>query len=98
MDEYQRTLEIVGDPGRRLVRRELRGLSDIGRESEGAFFAAWQKIDLKRRREIVHAMVELAEADAEFDFRDAFSASLQDVDAEVRQTAVDGLWDDDRPR
>ncbi|MDQ5853996.1 MAG: HEAT repeat domain-containing protein, partial [Chloroflexota bacterium] len=98
MNIIEQTLRTVGDTSRRLTRTELRGLSDIGRETEASFMAAWRGIDLRRRREILRAMVELAEENVEFDFRDVFSACLGDADAEVRRVAVEGLWEDDRPR
>ncbi len=47
---------------------------------------------------IIHALIEIAEENAEFDYRDVFSACLRDDDPEVRETSVEGLWDDDRPR
>jgi HEAT repeat protein len=96
--EYRETLRIVGDRQRRLVHKELRGLSDIGRESEVPFLEAWQAIDLERRREIARAMVALAEDNVDVDFRDVFTACLGDSDALIRQVAVEGLWEDDRPR
>ncbi len=96
--EFHDTLRIVGDSRRRLVYRELRGLSDIGREFEAPFLEAWQAIDLDRRREIVRAMVELAEDNVDVDFRDVFTACLGDGDPDVREAAVEGLWEDDRPR
>ena len=97
-DEFKETLRIVGDTRKRLAHRELRGLSDIGRDAEDAFFELWREIDLDRRREIARAMVDLAEDNVDVDFRDAFSACLADEDARVREAAVAGLWDDDRPR
>src|ERR687886_1572747 len=96
--EYRETLRIVGDRQRRLVHKELRGLSDIGRDAEAPFLEAWQAIDLERRREIARAMVVLAEDNVDVDFRDVFTACLGDSDAVVRQVAVEGLWEDDRPR
>src|SRR5919206_2742667 len=96
--EYRETLRIVGDRQRRLVHKELRGLSDIGRDAEVPFLEAWQAIDLDRRREIARAMVGLAEDNVDVDFRDVFTACLGDSDALIRQTAVEGLWEDDRPR
>ena len=98
MNTIQSTLQSIGDTSRPLVHRDLRRLSDIGRETEAAFFAAWRGIELVRRREIARAMVDLAEDNVEFDFRDVFTACLDDVDAEVRESAVEGLWEDDRPR
>jgi HEAT repeat protein len=43
-------------------------------------------------------MVDMAEESVDFDFRDVFSACLRDADPEVRLSAVEGLWEDDRPR
>ena len=96
--DFAETLRIVGDTRRRLARRELRSLSDIGREHEEAFYQLWRSIDLDRRREIVRAMVDLAEENVDVDFRDVFTACLEDTDGDVREAAVEGLWDDDRPR
>jgi HEAT repeat protein len=96
--DFGETLRIVGDTRRRLPHRELRSLSDIGREHEEAFLQTWRSIDLDRRREIVRAMVDLAEENVDVDFRDVFTACLGDADADVREAAVEGLWDDDRPR
>lgn len=96
--EYRDTLRIVGDTRRRLVYRELRGLSDIGREFEEPFLETWQTIEPGRRREIARAMVELAEDNVDVDFRDVFSACLGDDEPDVREAAVEGLWEDDRPR
>ena len=59
--EYRETLRIVGDRQRRLVHKELRGLSDIGRDAEAPFLEAWQAIDLERRREIARAMFDQLE-------------------------------------
>lgn len=97
-NSFRETLRIVGDTRKRLVHRELRSLSDIGRDAEPAFFELWRAIELARRREIMRAMIDLAEENVDIDFRDVFSACLSDVDGEVRAAAVEGLWDDDRPR
>ena len=96
--DFLGTLNELADIRRKLAHAELRGLSDIGRESEESFLAAWQAIDTPRRRQIVRAMVTLAEDNVDLDFRDAFVACLDDQDALVRQSAIEGLWEDDRPR
>ena len=98
MSDFHTTLNIVGDTSKKIKRRELRGLSDIGREYEDEFFAAWNRIDSGRRRELARVMTELAEESVDFDFRDVFTACLRDSDPEVRLSAVEGLWEDDRPR
>lgn len=98
MSTFHDTLALVGDDRRRLSRRDLKGLSDIGRESEEDFLAAWLKIGDRRRREIIKAMAELAEDNVDLDFRDVCFACLGDPDPEIRRIAVDGLWEDDRLR
>lgn len=98
MTDFHTTLDILGNTNKPIVRRELRGLSDIGRENEDEFFTAWQDIEETRRRELARVMVELAEESVDFDFRDVFTACLGDPEPEVRLSAVEGLWEDDRPR
>lgn len=98
MSDFHTTLTILGNTNKPIVRRELRSLSDIGRENEDAFFTAWQGIEETRRRELARAMVELAEESVDFDFRDVFTACLGDPEPEVRLSAVEGLWEDDRLR
>lgn len=90
------TLALLGDPRRQLQHKQLRELNDIGVEGQPELWAAWQRIDEGRRREIAVALAELAEENVEFDFRDVFSAIIEDRDAAVRTAAVDGLWEDDR--
>lgn len=98
MSDFLNVLQVVGNPDQKLAHRELRKLTDIGREFEDAFYERWKEIYVGRRRAIVHAIIEIAEENAEFDYRDVLSACLRDVDSDVRETAVEGLWDDDRPR
>jgi HEAT repeat protein len=86
----------MGDPRRPFQRKELRKLNDIGQEAQAEFRAAWQQIDPERRREIATAMAELSEENVEFDFRDIFTILLDDSEAEVREAAIDGLWEDER--
>ncbi|MDP9310625.1 MAG: HEAT repeat domain-containing protein [Chloroflexota bacterium] len=96
MPQLAKTLAHLGDASRKLEHKELRQLNDIGADAQAEFWAAWQKIDPARRREIATALASLAEDNVEFDFRDVFSAILQDSEAEVRTAAVDGLWEDER--
>ncbi|WP_026370512.1 HEAT repeat domain-containing protein [Kallotenue papyrolyticum] len=86
----------LGDTSRPLKRRELRQLNDIGEQARPEFAAAWREVALSRRREIATALVELAEDNVEFDFRDVFRVLIDDGDADVRLAAVEGLWEDER--
>jgi HEAT repeat protein len=57
----------------------------------------WPTIELKRRRQIVSRLVELAEDNFELDFDNIFKNCLGDEDAEVRSKAIEGLWENEEP-
>ncbi|MCL5960150.1 MAG: HEAT repeat domain-containing protein [Chloroflexi bacterium] len=56
---------------------------------------AWPTIEESRRRQIVRALVDLAEDNIEVDFRTVFFLFLSDEDEEVRAAAIEGLWEDE---
>lgn len=58
----------------------------------------WPRLPVELRREIVKRLAELAEADFEMNFGAVFRLGLEDVDAEVRTRAVEGLWEDQDTR
>lgn len=96
MATIQTTVAQLGDLKRPFQRKELRKLHDIGQEGQAEFRAAWNQIDPARRREIATALAELSEENVEFDFRDIFTILLDDSEPEVREAAIDGLWEDER--
>jgi HEAT repeat protein len=70
-------------------------LSDLNREKLDLFLRTWQTLPADERRRLVHALVELAEASFQVNFDAIFRRCLHDPDAEVRATAIDGLWEDE---
>lgn len=74
---------------------ELRSLSGIDPRDHAAVWEEWQRIPAKRRIEIAHAMVELAEDNVDLDFTVMFQWLLDDADAAVRASAIEGLWECD---
>ena len=74
-----------------LSMRELRPLSGLGPDAYDALWETWQRIPVRRRTEIAHAMVELAEDNIDLDFTMMFRWLLDDADPEVRASAGDGL-------
>ena len=90
-------LQELGTPGHRLAMRELKPLSGLGNEERQAFWGAWSAIPPRRREEIVHAMVELAEDNVDLDFGGPLLWMLEDDDAAVRAFAVEGLWENESP-
>ena len=53
----------------------------------------WATTELKRRRQIIYWLVELAEDNFELNYDSIFRDCLRDLDAEVRSKAIEGLWE-----
>jgi HEAT repeat protein len=78
--------------------RDLRPLSGLAFEQRDDFWQAWEAITPDRRDQIVHAMATLAEDNVDLDFGAVFFWLLDDLDAGVRATAIEGLWEDTSAR
>jgi HEAT repeat protein len=74
----------------------LAKLSGLTRDKVDEFAATWPQLPVEERRRIVRALVEMALDNVELDYNDLFLRMLHDEDAEVRSTAVEGLWEDAR--
>jgi HEAT repeat protein len=90
-------IQLIGASDHKLAMRDLKPLSGLGREERADFWPAWVAITPRRRAEIARAMVELAEDDIELDFAAAQIWMLEDDDAEVRASAIEGLWENTSP-
>nr|HRC77725.1 HEAT repeat domain-containing protein [Kouleothrix sp.] len=86
----------IGARDHKLAMRELKPLSGLGFEARAEFWPAWMSVVARRRAEIAHAMVELAEDNVDLDFAQALLWMLDDDDAEVRASAAEGLWESER--
>jgi HEAT repeat protein len=86
-------IQEIGASDHKLVMRELKPLSGLGREEREDFWPTWVEIMPRRRAVIARSMVELAEDDIELDFSAAQIWMLDDDDAEVRASAIEGLWE-----
>ncbi|MGD8623837.1 MAG: HEAT repeat domain-containing protein [Anaerolineae bacterium] len=74
---------------------QLYALSDLAQERLLTFRREWQNLDTVRRRRLISALVELAEASFEVSFDAIFRSCLQDPDAGVRTAAIEGLWENE---
>ncbi len=72
-------------------------LSDPDSERLAAFRQAWERLSSEERRQLVNALLEMAEEDPLYDFRAIFRWLLADAQPEVRATAIHGLWEDESP-
>src|SRR5262245_334217 len=96
MDLYN-YLQNIGSVDHPLAMRDLRPLSDLDSSKRPVFFEVWPTIIPLRRAEIVHAMVDLAEDNVDLQFQTVLLWCLEDEDANVRTTAVEGLWESEHP-
>jgi HEAT repeat protein len=95
--DLQRALDHISDESKALSHSRLYMLSGLSHEETELFSEHWALMSTIRRRHIVSALVEIAEANVTVDFNSIFRVGLRDEDAEVRACAVDGLWEDQDP-
>lgn len=73
-------------------------LSGLLTEDVTRLAQVWPTVPVHHRRTLLRTLVEMAENDFEMDFGALFRQGLRDEDAEVRQYALEGLWEDEDPR
>jgi HEAT repeat protein len=69
-------------------------LSNLDAEDAARVCDVWPNLPVELRQRLVALLMGIAEADFEVDFGTVFRIGLQDADAQVRTTAVEGLWED----
>ena len=70
-------------------------LSRMDQTALDIFKEVWPSIAVERRRAITQELLEIAEVNFEVDFDPIFLLGLGDDDAEVRTTAIKGLWENE---
>lgn len=76
-----------------LINARLAELVNLSAQELALLEKVWPTIELKRRRQIVSRLVELAEDNFELDFEVLFKDLLKDKDAEVKSKAIRGLYE-----
>ena len=89
----EETIADLGNSDNPLLTSRLVDLSNLNSEELRFLEQIWAAIEPKRRRQIVHRLVELAEDNFEPNFDSIFKNCLKDQDAEVRSKAIEGLWE-----
>lgn len=95
--DFDRALNEVRDETRPVTRDAVTRLSDPTRDEAEAFVVCLAGLSDARRRELLARMVESAEESFELEFAPLFRTCLADADPAVRRSAVEGLWEDERP-
>ncbi|HXF64323.1 MAG TPA: HEAT repeat domain-containing protein [Caldilineaceae bacterium] len=73
---------------------ELYALSDLSRTDAETLRQHWEEIPVIQRREVINQLVNLAEENLDLHLGPMLRVALGDADADVRQAAVRGLWED----
>lgn len=71
----------------------LFNLSDMEPENGERFNRAWAKADDERRQVIMRHLADIVEEAYSVDYSPIFKLGIEDSSAEVREAALDGLWD-----
>jgi hypothetical protein len=69
-------------------------LSNLEANDVARVHEVWVCLPIPLRQQITIRLAELAEVDFEVNFNEVFRLGLADEDAEVRTTAIEGLWED----
>ena len=91
----EKTIVELGNSDKPLLNSKLTELSNLSSEELEVLGHSWAAIELKRRRQIVHRLVELAEENVELNFDSIFKHCLRDQDDEVRSKSIEGLWENE---
>jgi HEAT repeat protein len=95
--DLQRTLDHISAERDALSHSRLYMLSGLSHDEMELFSEHWLPLSTSRRRAVLAALVEIAEANVTVDFNSVFRVGLGDEDAKVRAYAIDGLWEDRDP-
>lgn len=93
----QNLINEIADKDTKLTSSHLADLSQMTVVELSIFKKAWDTINTTRRRKIISQLTELTKDNVELNFDLIFKHALSDPDAEVRASAIDGLWENDDP-
>ena len=93
----EQCLSAIVDGEQPLRNADLMNLSGMTTEELEAIRADWEDVDSERRRQVLQRLIEMAEDNLDADFNSLFRLCLKDEAPEVREKAIEGLWEcDDR--
>jgi HEAT repeat protein len=90
-------LQQLADDSQPLSVAKLYALSNLEGADLARVQAAWPTLLDDRRRATIRHLVDITETNFEVNFGPVFRLALNDSDAEVREAALDGLWEDTDP-
>jgi len=95
--DIETTLQAMRNDGQRgkMSATAFYGLSDLSQDEIRQLQPVWKALPTNYRRKLMRRLVDIAEADFEFDFGEFARLGLADADAGVRQAAIEALWIDE---
>ena len=87
----------MADISKPLVNTHLADFTQMSSANVKVFTLVWKTIELKRRREIITRLTELATDNFELNFNSIYINCLTDPDDDVRSEAINGLWENEEP-
>lgn len=96
--DLQRTLDAMLAESQPISIADVYDLSDMPPEMFDQFMQRWPQVADERRRVIARHMADISEENFQVNYVPFFAPFLNDPLPEVRQAALDGLWDADDAR
>ncbi len=96
-EAFEALIENLIDEAAPLRAALLYRLSEPTQEDLEKLGAVWGSVPLERRRLLLSRMVEASETAYDFNFSTVAHFALDDEDYQVRQSAVEALWEDEQP-
>ncbi|MBI4188537.1 MAG: HEAT repeat domain-containing protein [Chloroflexi bacterium] len=93
----EKTIAELANHNQPILNSGLAELSNLTSAELEIFKRYWPAIEVKRRRQIVYRLVDLAEDNLELNFDCVLKYCLKDTDDEVRTKAIEGLWENEEP-
>src|SRR5271165_267514 len=93
----EKVLSELGDVEQPLKADMIYRLVNLSPDDLKQLQARWGGIPVERRRSLVARIAETTETDFEVDFNELTQVALTDLDAEVRQAAIEASWIDESP-
>jgi len=91
----EETIVELANSDKPLLNARLTELSNLRSEELEVLKRSWTAIETKRRRQIVHRLVDLAEDNLDLNFDSILKYCLTDQDDEVQSKAIEGLWENE---
>lgn len=84
---------LITDPNT-VTGNDLYAFSDLSRQAAETIRQEWLNIPVERRRTVLRELVDFALNDLDWQLGRILRIALNDPDAQVRHTAIEGLWED----